>query len=263
MLEKPDSFTDKLRDMASTIATGGDAHNVVTVVHAGELSSDVVANSTSNGSRQSAVDPQVGAASQLDASGGQASSATAVTGGGGFGEGFDFSVGRVSGATRKVLKNVGELWSELGEALSGTIFRILISLYQVLKPLGPVFEIRYPSIYLDYMELFGVIELDFLSINAMPFSCAVKLNFIHSLLLRTAGPLAVVCMMASLMRYLGRKAKEKAHDGLVTEAKKLSKLSDLTGNGLFMLIFIIYPSTSSLIFQVRQNPLCPVASSVV
>ena len=39
-------------------------------------------------------------------------------------------------------KQIGQLWSEFGEALSGPMARILISLYQVLKPLGSVFEIR-------------------------------------------------------------------------------------------------------------------------
>ena len=49
----------------------------------------------------------------------------------------------------------------------------MISLLQVLKPMGAVFEISYPSLYLEVLDWLSLVELDFFSLNLGPFACLV------------------------------------------------------------------------------------------
>ena len=244
ILDDPKAFLEQIAN-SNGKPEATDVRNAVTVVHSTQIAN---ANTTDDGGETTRV--AVGSSVAVDVDS-EAAGAGAGGGGGGGGGGIFSGVGsieldgiggnisEVADRAGAMMKEVGNLWSEFGEALSGPMFRILISLYQVLKPLGAVFEIQYPPIYLDFMGYFGVIELDFLSIDAMPTSCWMRINFIHSTILRTAGPLVVIGLMAWVTSLLNAKAKRKASEGMVGDARKATKLADTIGNGIFMLIFII------------------------
>lgn len=94
-----------------------------------------------------------------------------------------------------------------------------------------------------------MIELDFISIDSMPLTCVLPINFIHALLLRTAAPVVVIGLMLWAIGFLGRRAAQMQYRGLVGKANSLHKWADLIFDMIFLLIFIIYPSTTSKIFQ--------------
>ena len=83
----------------------------------------------------------------------------------------------------------------------------------------------------------------------MPLSCIYRLNFIHSLVMRTLGPIFVLLAMYAYYRRCLRIADVNAKLGAIGEVKAWIRRADLVGNGGFMLLFLIYPSTSSKIFQ--------------
>ena len=115
--------------------------------------------------------------------------------------------------------------------------------------MGSIFEIQYPPIYRDLIARFGVLELGFLNINAMPLACLANITFIHSMVLRTAGPAVLFFMLFLLMLFCQRKADEYGADGKLTKAGKYLKYKNLAGSTIFVTLFLIYPSTSSTIFQ--------------
>merc|ERR1711969_443894 len=91
--------------------------------------------------------------------------------------------------------------------LSGTMARIIISLFQVLRPLGDVFDITYPKIYRNLLVDIGVLELDFLSVNVTPLGCSIELTFHHKLYSRTLVPLAVLLALYLFARFCSRVAQ--------------------------------------------------------
>jgi hypothetical protein len=74
-----------------------------------------------------------------------------------------------------------ETGQEAAQLLSGTMARIMISLYQILRPLGSVFDITYPQMYRTLLVRIGFMELDFISINVTPLGCMMDLTFHHTL----------------------------------------------------------------------------------
>ena len=126
---------------------------------------------------------------------------------------------------------LGELRERLGEALSGPILRLLVSLYQVLRPIGAVFVVRWPPMYTELLDKIGArrrqlehrsanctllltcshractgaIEFEFVNLDMMPLGCVVRLNAHHSFVLRTAGPLAFIGLLALFAQISKRK----------------------------------------------------------
>lgn len=220
ILINPKAFIDKLReDQSSGKGSEGGARSlqsISTAVHSSQIVSANAAVGGPNAAVYEAADPQASAGFP-PALGNDAGNADA-TGGGLYGgrqlSGIslpsastpvvDFSevnekLSSAAAMAQEAFKAVGEAWTSFGEALSGPMFRILIALYQVLRPLGPVFEIRCashgldpssmsilprlltlrahsvcvlfgrriltsprtdPAIYVDFLAYFGAIELD-------------------------------------------------------------------------------------------------------
>jgi hypothetical protein len=102
-----------------------------------------------------------------------------------------------------------DLVGRAGGVISGTTARILISLVQVLRPLGAVFDITYPSLYRELLErLERVVELEFLSINVTPLQCTMTIvtpiSFHHKLYSRTLVPLCVYALCYLFAAYFSR-----------------------------------------------------------
>ena len=81
----------------------------------------------------------------------------------------------------KVAGGVSAAWHTASEAAGGPMARILISLYQVLRPLGRVYVVEWPPMYAGLLSWLGAIELDFVSIDAMPLGCVFRVGFHHGL----------------------------------------------------------------------------------
>lgn len=248
ILADPKPIVEELRATKGGGSVGGDLSNVATVAHASQITSSVVSPAVDNVELPT-TSPTMGTAADGSAAGSVQQASELIGGGGGIFSDISLPDGPSLQSLQDTASAIGDAWMQLGEVLAGPMLRIIISLYQVLKPLGAVFEISYPPFYDDFLAWFSVIEFDFISIDAMPLSCFMRINFMHSLILRTAGPIAVLGLMYLYYRHCHRKAAEKAKLGAIGEVKRYISRADLVGNGGFMLIFLIYPSTCSKIFQ--------------
>ena len=119
--------------------------------------------------------------------------------------------------------------------------RILISFYQVLKRLGFVFQIPYPPLYTAFLEWTSLFTLEFLfDIDILPLGCIMSSNYHTSLLFYTLAPLALystlglVPMLAQCFR-----AGKEALRSYKRVCQSLSML----------ILFLIYPSVSSTVFE--------------
>ena len=112
--------------------------------------------------------------------------------------------------------------------------RIVISLFQMLGGIGITYSIQYPPVYLFVLNfLSSIFQLDLPS--AMPFGCFIDVGFFSSLIARTAIPLLIIVLLA----FCGRVAQRVGqHD-----------LSGLCSSGWFYILFLVYPSCSSAVFQ--------------
>ena len=172
---------------------------------------------------------------------------------------------------------LGELRERLGEVLSGPILRLLVSLYQVLRPIGAVFVVRWPPMYTELLDkigarrrqlehrsasctllltcshraCIGAIEFEFVNLDMMPLGCVVRLNAHHGFVLRTAGPLAFIGLLALFAQISKRKWQqaERASRGHEPQARRARSRADFFETSIFLLLFLIYPSTSSAIFN--------------
>ena len=122
--------------------------------------------------------------------------------------------------------------------------------YQVLNGLGVIFSIPYPDNYTELLSSISAIELDMPSL--LPIDCLLGgINFTHTLVLQTAGPLFVILLLELLGRTL-RKASAKA----ATRAEETggpepagSFVAELCSNVSFFLLFLLYPGSSTKIFN--------------
>ena len=133
-------------------------------------------------------------------------------------------------------------WSELSADLdlSSSFFdslmvklRILISMIQVLSQLGVVYSIPFPSIYSNVLRWIGMLELNF--IDMLPLGCVMTAGFHFSLLVRT------LVLPVLLLVEVGAK--------LVRAPAKVINVFDTLN---FLVLFLIYPSTSAAIFATFQ-----------
>ena len=145
-------------------------------------------------------------------------------------------------------------------------FRILVSLVQVVAQIGIVFSIPYPEFYDALISILGIFTLDL--IEVMPLKCSIPLNQDHYLLIRTLVPIVLLLLSAAARRCLLASAarKCKACEGLSKDdprAKQLYKqatanvyvyvsTADQLVSYLFLLFYLLYPSTSANIFATLQ-----------
>ena len=147
------------------------------------------------------------------------------------------------------LENVFDTVNLLVEMLSGPTSRILISLYQVLRPIGEVFQVDFPPMYTNFLGALRVIELDFVNVQSMPLACVLTLNAHHSLVLRTAGPLVVVAALVLIAQLCHGLAASAARSGHEMRAERMRTYAGTSENSIFVLFFLIYPSTCARIFE--------------
>jgi hypothetical protein len=127
---------------------------------------------------------------------------------------------------------------------------------QVLTSLGVVFDFPPLPFYSSLLQNFNLISLDFLSI--MPLSCSITMDYSTVLVLRTLIPAIVVSLLALLRvcheRTLSRSAKVRA-DGAGGGAETGGVWSFICENSstwAFAIVFLIYPSTSSVVLSYFQ-----------
>ena len=103
----------------------------------------------------------------------------------------------------------------------------------MLSQLGVVYSIPFPNLYSNLLRWVGVIEFNLPEI--LPFGCVVTFSFYESLLFRTLL-LPSLGVIYAVMRVL----------------KVSQRAVDLLGGLLFVVLFLIYPSTSAAIFATFQ-----------
>ena len=125
------------------------------------------------------------------------------------------------------------IWNKLEGA--GVKLKILIALFQMLNGIGLTFSIRFPQAYRDALNFFGsVFQLDLP--KAMPLGCIMEMGFFSSLVTRTLLPLIVMLILAGSGKLLKQRYNKP-------------ELAAMCSNGWFYILFLIYPSCSSAVFQ--------------
>lgn len=122
-----------------------------------------------------------------------------------------------------------------------TKLRILIALVQVLSQIGTVFDIPFPPIYKSLVSWLALLQLDLLQV--MPLGCLNINSFYLTLLIRTLVPLAIMLALGIFGLLCGRRSAPNSFRRY---------LGDLMLNIAFFILFLVYPSTSSAIFQTFQ-----------
>ena len=107
--------------------------------------------------------------------------------------------------------------------------RILVSMIQVLSQLSVVYSIPFPGLYAGLLRWVGLLELNFVDI--LPLGCVATLSFHTTLLVRTLllPGLSIIPILLHLIRAPAR-------------------VLELCRGVLFLVLFLIYPSTSAAIF---------------
>ena len=132
--------------------------------------------------------------------------------------------------------------------------RIILSFFQVLSSLGVVFDFPSLPIWDMIKSYFGMLSLDFISV--MPLGCLGEVNYHDTLLFRTLFPLAVISFLQAInivnrRRLLGR-ARVSEEAVATAEAGLLNWFAGSTNTISFLLLFLVYPSTSSAILRTFQ-----------
>ena len=168
----------------------------------------------------------------------------------------------------------------------GVKLRILVSLYQILSDFGLVFAIPYPPIYNQVLAWFASItKLSF----APELECIMSIDYRHTLIMTTALPTILIGLLVTIMiasdRWIRSRAQESSpgrggsalsklasvpedgrsssirpaldHGGQMRDAEKASEpkknlagaLPELCANAAFIVIFLVYPNVSRVIFS--------------
>jgi len=148
----------------------------------------------------------------------------------------------VSGATssRSPAATDGVLVARLAklQALVGSFgvkIRILISLFQVVGQQGLIFDVTYPAFYTEILKSISNVNIPF---QMLPFGCIFPSlnNFIFDLVLKTATPIILLLLLSVVHRRSG-----KSEFGL--------SLADACSDLWIYIIFLVYPSCSTMIFM--------------
>ena len=156
-------------------------------------------------------------------------------------EGIGESFVSLAGSLKKVAGGLVELLQEQGAQIANMISallgatptKILISMVQILRPMAKVFQIDFPDIFSGWMSSLGVIELDFLQIQSMPLACQMPMTYHTKLIQSTSGPLFVGAALCLVSKWASKRAPS---------------ISSAASNFIFILVFLVYPSTSATVF---------------
>jgi len=136
--------------------------------------------------------------------------------------------------------------------------RILISMIQVLSQLGVVYSIPFPGLYANLLRWVGALELNFVEI--LPLGCVYNVSF-YEVRTRRRASLARVFTEAELT--LTPTAQALLVRTLTLPLLGVAVLPvwllrarpavlDFCSGALFLILFLIYPSTSAAIFATFQ-----------
>ena len=121
----------------------------------------------------------------------------------------------------------------------GVKLKILIALYQMLQGIGITFNIRWPEAYGAVLRfLASIIQIDLP--QAMPLDCVANFGFFGALVIRTGLPLLLIMVLASLSNLFKRCSKD---------GTKHEKMASMLSSGWFYVLFLVYPSCCTAVFQ--------------
>ena len=117
-----------------------------------------------------------------------------------------------------------------------TKLKILISLWQILQGMGPVFAIPFPPFYESAVSsVGGLLQIELPQL--MPLDCIVHTSYYSRLIFKCTWPLVAYALVGLLARKLGNMGEKRASQ------------ADSLINFAFFLMFILYPSISSSLFS--------------
>ncbi|KOO31505.1 mastigoneme-like protein [Chrysochromulina tobinii] len=149
----------------------------------------------------------------------------------------------LSDAASARLVAAGATFASVVDSL-GVKIRILISLSQVVSQLDVIFDITYPAFYTATLE--GLKNIN-IQVNLLPFGCVLPLldNFFFNFVLKTATPLVLVLLLYVMSKVLRARfgGAESAQRGFG------AYLADACSDLWFFIIFLVYPSCSSMTFM--------------
>ena len=111
---------------------------------------------------------------------------------------------------------------------------------QVLSQLGVVYSIPFPELYANLLRLVGALELNF--VDLLPLGCVLDISFYEALLVRTLA-LPALSVLFFALRLLHHHQRD---------VPSLKAVLEFCRGGLFLVLFLIYPSTSAAIFATFQ-----------
>ena len=111
---------------------------------------------------------------------------------------------------------------------------------QVLSQLGVVYSIPFPELYANLLRLVGALELNF--VDLLPLGCVLDISFYEALLVRTLA-LPALSVFFFAFRLLHHHQPD---------APSFKAVLEFCRGGLFLVLFLIYPSTSAAIFATFQ-----------
>ena len=159
----------------------------------------------------------------------------------------------------------------------GIKLRILVSLSQLIRGTGFVFNIRFPPLFQALTAWLGnILQVDLP--NLVPIACVQKLSFIDLMVLRTASPIIVALALTAISTRLGAtgasatkvdtvviaKAARKPVASLFKLASKQASassnskpsqeslaafLSSAASNAAFIIMYLVFPMASVAVIQ--------------
>ena len=65
--------------------------------------------------------------------------------------------------------------------------KTIVATLQIISSCPVTFQIAYPIAFTDFLQVFSVLNLDFVSI--LPFSCSYNIDFVDTLMVTTLAPI--------------------------------------------------------------------------
>ena len=134
--------------------------------------------------------------------------------------------------------------------------KIVLTFFQIISTyVGSVLDPPWPAAYEAAARKFDIANFNVLSLSAA--SCAIKVNYAHTLVVKTFGPLlatALIFLYYIISRAVARcqralSVEKKAPAGLSSEAAKAAATLHTCTSLFLLMTYIVYPSVSLTIFR--------------
>merc|ERR1711991_455633 len=121
--------------------------------------------------------------------------------------------------------------------------KTIVATLQIISSCPVTFQIAYPIAFTDFLQLFSVLNLDFVSI--LPFSCSYNIDFVDTLMVTTLAPIIFGACLA-IGFYVQYSIQKNNQMKSPLELKKtLMRRFVYT---FLLLSFVILPSVTTTIF---------------